>query len=127
MRLIDAMSFRDGGTTTITLKTGFFRKVSYTIDFSLPHDGRPRFIFRGKPYTPKKDMQRLDIGSAEEVRIQNWLSEAAVRQFGQPAVQDFLEGRSQNPGRGKWGYALNFLNILTKERRAPSGGAKAGS
>jgi hypothetical protein len=115
MRLSHAMSLRDGGTTSITVSQGFFRKVSYTIDYSLPCDGRRRFVFRGPPFA-KDDAYRLEIDCIAEREIYQWLLEAARRRFGQAVVQDFVGNRIENPGAGKWFYAMNFLKILTKER-----------
>ena len=124
MRLTHAMSLRDGGTTSITVSQGLFRKVSFTIDYSLPWDGRNRFVFRGPPFA-KDDAHRLEIGCGAEREIHQWLSEAARRRFGQSVVRDFLGDRTKNPGAGKWFYAMNFLKILAKERcqqSAPSNG-----
>ena len=73
MRLIHAMSLRDGGTTSITVTQGFFKRVSYTVDYSLPWDGRKRYVFMGGAFT-KSDSQRLEIGCEEERRVQLWLT-----------------------------------------------------
>jgi hypothetical protein len=115
MRLIDAMSLRDGGTTSITVSHGASQKVSYTVDYSLPWDGRKRYVFRGRPFE-KAEAHRLEIGCSDEVGVQRWLMEAVSRKFGSALVQEFLAGGAKNPGKGKWFYALNFLNIMTKER-----------
>jgi hypothetical protein len=109
------MSLRDGGTTSITVSRGLFHKVSYTIDHSLPWDGRKRFVFRGPPFA-KDDVHRLEMGCAVEREIHQWLGAAATRRFGEAVVRDFLDDRTENPGVGKWFYAMNFLKILTKER-----------
>ena len=118
MRLTGAMTLRDGGTTSITVTQGLLKRLSYTVDHSLPWDGRKRYVFKGQPFA-KDESQRLEIGCEEETRVQQWLTEAANREFGEGIVADFLVGRAKNPGKGKWFYALNFLNILTKERRQP--------
>lgn len=125
MRLIHAMSLRDGGTTSITVSRGLFRKVSYTVDYSLPWDGRKRFVFRGPPFA-KDDAHRLEIGCGAEREIHQWLAEAASRRFGQALVQDFLGECSENPGAGKWFYAMNFLKILAKERCQQAAPPKGG-
>lgn len=124
MRLIDAMTLRDGGTTSITVSQGVFRRVSYTVDHSLPWDGRKRYVFRGRAFE-KREAQRLEIGCEDVTRIHRWLMEAASRKFSPSLVQEFLAGRAENPGKGKWFYALNFLNIMTKERCQKDGAANA--
>jgi hypothetical protein len=118
MRLTHAMSLRDGGTTSITVSQGLFRKVSYTVDYSLPWDGRKRFVFRGPPFV-KDDAHRLEMDCGAEREIHQWLADAANRRFGQAIVRDFLSDGTKNPGAGKWFYAMNFLKILEKERCQP--------
>ena len=115
MRLIDAMTLRDGGTTSITVSMGLFARISYTVDYSLPWDGRQRFMFRGPPFA-KDDSHRLEIGCEAEHEIHLWLADAAERRFGKAAVLDFLGDRTESPGVGRWFYAMNFLKILTRER-----------
>ena len=124
MRLLDAMTLRDGGTTSITVSRGVFQRVSYTVDHSLPWDGRKRYVFRGPPFD-KVEAQRLEIGCLEEVAVQQWLLEAASRKYGSALVQEFLTRGVKNPGKGKWFYALNFLSIMTRERGQPDAAAKS--
>jgi hypothetical protein len=125
MRLIHAMTLRDGGTTSITVSRGLFGRVSYTVDYSLPWDGRKRSVFRG-PAFAKDDVHRLEIGCEAERGIQQWLAESANRKFGQGVVRNFLSDHAENPGKGKWFYAMNFLRIMAKERcqqdATPNGG-----
>src|SRR3954466_9817537 len=120
MRLTDAASLRDGGTTSITLAHGIFSRVSYTVDHSLPWDGRTRYVFKGRQFV-KDESNRLELGGEEEARLQQWLTEILNRKFGQNVVADFLAGRKGNPGKGKWHYALHFLNMITKERGQKTG------
>jgi hypothetical protein len=108
------MSLRDGGTTSITVTGGLVKRTSYTIDYSLPHDGRKRYVFKGPAFS-KEDEQRLEIGCEEEDGIRRWLSEVASKKYGSAVVQEFLAGRGKNPARGKWFYAMNFLRILTRK------------
>src|SRR4051812_36869162 len=115
MRLTNAISLRDGGTTSITVAHGIFSRVSYTIDHSLPWDGRTRYVFKGKQFV-KDEAKRLEPRGEEELRLQQWLRETLNRRFGENVVADFLVARVKNPGQGKWTYALNFLDIITKER-----------
>ena len=115
MRLVQAMTLRDGGTTSITVTRGLGRRLCYTIDHSLPWDGRKRYVYRGTQFS-KDEEHRLEIGCEEEKDIQHWLSEAACKKYGNAAVQEFLTGQRKNPGRGKWFYAMNFLSIMAKER-----------
>ena len=126
MRLVRAMSLRDGGTTSITVTRGLVSRLSYTIDYSLPRDGRKRFVYRGPEFSKDKEHQ-LEIGCEEEKDVQHWLSAAACEKYGDLAVQEFLAGQRKNPGRGKWFYAMNFLWIMAKERCQPGGAANAAS
>ena len=125
MRLIHAMSLRDGGTTSITVTQGFFKRVSYTVDYSLPWDGRKRYVFMGGAFT-KSDSQRLEIGCEEERRVQHWLTKTLNKKFGETPLKEFLADHIKNPGRGKWLYAFNFLRIMSKER-CQQDGAVTGS
>jgi hypothetical protein len=125
MRLVRAMTLRDGGTTSITVTRGLVRRVCYTIDHSLPWDGRKRYVYRGPEFL-KDEEHRLEIGCQEEGDIQHWLSEVAREKYGDAAVQEFLAGQRKNPGRGKWFYAMNFLSIMAKER-CQQGGAANGA
>jgi len=61
----------------------------------------------------------MEIGCDEEARIREWLSNATTRKFGATVVKSYLDGQAENPGEGKWFYALNFLCILYKERSRP--------
>jgi hypothetical protein len=116
MRLSAAMTLRDGGTTSITVTHWFARRVSYTVDYSLPWDGRMRYVYKGRPF--QKDVsQRLELGGDEEKRVHQWLMEAATRKFSKTVVQNFLVGNARNPAKGRWFYALNFLRILANERK----------
>jgi len=114
MRLIHAMTLRDGGTTSITLSQGLFESVSYTVDYALPWDGRKRYVFRGPAFVTD-DAHWLEIGCEAEREIQQWLTEAANGRFGQETVR-FLSDHADNPGKGKWFYAMNFLKIMAKAR-----------
>jgi hypothetical protein len=109
------MTLRDGGTTSITISRNALENDSYTIDYSLPWDGRPRFLFRGPPFR-KDDLFRLEIGCETERELQRWLMQLANDKFGEITVFDFLGGRIKNPGTGDWFYAMNFLKILVTER-----------
>jgi hypothetical protein len=79
-------------------------------------DGRKRYVFKGPAFS-KEELQRLEIGCEEEDAIKRWLSEVACTRYGSAVVQEFLAGRRKNPAKGKWFYAMNFLRILTNERR----------
>jgi hypothetical protein len=118
MRLVDAMTLRNGGTTSVTLSNRGGELVSYTVDHALPHDGRRRYVYRGRPFE-MTDTGRLEIGCAEETSIREALLEGANLEFGSAPVQEFLSGGIKNPGRGKWFYALNFLSVLHQERCQP--------
>jgi hypothetical protein len=113
MRLEDAETLLDGGTTCLTVLDGF-EKLYITIDYSLPMDGRPRHIFIGKTHFTQDN--QLEINSEREKQIVNWLKNELIAKFGEIRVQDFIEGKFDGSVKGKWLYALNFLRIISKER-----------
>jgi hypothetical protein len=113
MRLKDAETLLDGGTTCLTVLDGV-KKMYITIDYSLPMDGRPRYVYIGK--TQFAQANQLEINSIREKQIANWLRNELIAKYGEMRVQDFIEGKFDGSVRGKWLYALNFLRIITKER-----------
>jgi hypothetical protein len=117
MRLVQAMTLRDGGTTSITIRKGFFSTESFTIDYALPWNGRPRYVFRGPPFG-KKDENKIEMNGPEEQALLRPLKNLLQGKFGVNHVQNFLAGNIENPGKGKWFYAFNFLWIAHFERRS---------
>ncbi|MHA1976566.1 MAG: hypothetical protein ACW98F_00395 [Candidatus Hodarchaeales archaeon] len=114
MELKDAESLLDGGTTS--LKVEEKRKFKFiTIDYSLPMDGRPRYVYFGKSLFSRE--KQLEINSEEERGIALWLRDQLVSLFGEYQLEEFLAGKAANLTReGKWLFALNFYRILSLER-----------
>ena len=114
MELKDAESLLDGGTTSLKLvQKGKFKFI--TIDYSLPMDGRPRYVFSGKTLFSRE--KQLEMNSEEEKRMAFWVKDQLVSLFGEYQLEEFLAGRAPNLTReGKWLFALNFYRILTLER-----------
>ena len=70
MKLEDAETLPDGGTTCLTMLDGS-EKLYITIDYSLPMDGRSRFVYIGKTQFARDN--QLEINSKREKQIVNWL------------------------------------------------------
>ncbi|MHA1941663.1 MAG: hypothetical protein ACXACP_03860 [Candidatus Hodarchaeales archaeon] len=113
MDLYDAESLLDGGTTCLTVVERS-KKLYYTVDYSLPMDGRPRFVFVGN--SPFSRTTQLEINSEKEKQIVEWLKNEMISNFGEVVVMDLINGKPGNIGQGKWLFALNFLRIISKER-----------
>jgi hypothetical protein len=109
--LIDAVSMRDGGTTYVALRTPAQGAVTYWFDYSLPWDGRARKI---REVRGEKSVV-LEAGSAEERAACQEVPALLVKQFGGAAVSEFESGEVENPGKGSWFYAFNFLRLCVKE------------
>ena len=113
MDLYDAESLLDGGTTCLTV-INRSKRLYYTVDYSLPMDGRPRFVFVGN--SPFSRTSQLEINSEKEKQIVEWLKSELIANFGEAAVEDLIQGKVENIGQGKWLFAFRFLQILSKER-----------
>ena len=109
----DAESLPDGGTTCITVLNGRKREF-VTIDYSLPMDGRPRYIYSGKRQFSKEN--QFEIDSQEEKEFVKFLLDELVANFGLVKIEDFLSGKFDPSITGKWLIGLNFLIIVSKER-----------
>lgn len=114
MELKDAESLPDGGTTS--LKVAEKGKIKFiTIDYSLPMDGRPRYIYLGKSLFSRE--KQLEMNSKEEEEIARWLQDQLISLFGEYQLEEFLAGRAPNLTRDvKWFIALNFYRIVSTER-----------
>ena len=113
MEFLDAESLPDGGTTCITVLNG--RKKDFvTIDYSLPMDGRPRYIYSGKRQFSKEN--QYEINSQEEKGFVKFLLEELVANYGVVKIEDFIAGKFDPSITGKWLIGLNFLIIVSKER-----------
>jgi hypothetical protein len=123
MRIVDATTLRDGGTTCVALDDG--QQVQHvTFDYSLPWDGQTRFIYVSNETFNCNENNRLDLGSEEEDQIIGAIHEAAIREYGALAVEEFLRDPSTNPGEDIWFYVFNFLRIAIAERGSSSHLAK---
>ncbi|MHA1995788.1 MAG: hypothetical protein ACW97Z_14670 [Candidatus Hodarchaeales archaeon] len=114
MELKDAESLLDGGTTSLkVVERGKSKFI--TIDYSLPMDGRPRYVYLGKTLFSRG--KQLEINSEEEKQIAFWVKDQLISLFGEYQLEEFLAGRAPNLTReGKWLFALNFYRILSLER-----------
>ena len=116
MRIVDAMTLRDGGTTCVTVEDeGVVTHV--TVDHRmrsfwwLPS---PRFVFTSQKRFGRD--RRLLPGGRAETRYVSEVARAAILQFGFDTVRDFLRGNCQNPGHDLWFYVLNFLWVVNRAR-----------
>ncbi|PWI48061.1 hypothetical protein CEE45_08535 [Candidatus Heimdallarchaeota archaeon B3_Heim] len=114
MELKDAESLLDGGTTSLkVVEKGIAKFI--TIDYSLPMDGRPRYIYLGKTLFSRG--KQLEINSEGEKKIVFWVKDQLISLFGEYQLEEFLAGRAANLTReAKWLFALNFYRILSLER-----------
>jgi hypothetical protein len=109
--LIDAMSMRDGGSTYVSLRAPTRRTVTYWFDYSLPWDGRARQIRE----VQGEESRVLQVGTPEELAACQQVRSVLIAQFGNAAVSQFEAGAGENPGKGPWFYAFNFLRLCVKE------------
>lgn len=115
MRIIDAMTLRDGGTTCVTVEdNGVVKHV--TFDYSLPWDGRDRYIYISKSKFGLDESDRLVQNSDEEIRMIYAIREAALEKFGPTTVETLFNNSETNPGEEIWFYVFNFLRIAINER-----------
>jgi hypothetical protein len=127
MKLKDAMTLRDGGTTAIAVETDG-EIASYTFDYSLPWDSRPRFITSGRKMFDTDDARRLDLGGREERELYQNLRFVLEERFGPEIICQFVASKDMKDrpkAEGKWFYALNFLWLMEKERRLPRSDCKS--
>lgn len=114
MILLDAMSLRDGETTLITvIREG--KQETFTIDYSLPWDGRTRYVFQGEAFQKKED-SKLEVGGEEERQFYCDLKSAIEEKYGKEIADSAISGKSNLPVKDKWFYACHFLTLLEKER-----------
>jgi hypothetical protein len=113
MEFQDAETASDGGTTCITVVDKKKRKF-VTVDYSLPMDGRPRYVFSGKRHFSKEN--QFEINSQKEKDFVCWLKDELVANFGVVKIEDFIDGKFDPSITGKWLHGLNFLVIISKER-----------
>jgi hypothetical protein len=115
MHILNADTLRDGGTTCVSLEDG--QQVQHvTFDYSLPRDGRTRYVYVSNVPFDCNESNRLDLGSEEEGQIIEVIHKAAIQTYGISVVETFLRNPSVNPGEGLWFYVFNFLRIAAAER-----------
>ena len=113
MEFLDAESLPDGGTTCITVLNNRKREF-VTIDYSLPMDGRPRYIYSGTRQFAKTE--KYEINSQKEKEFVCWLKDELVAMYGIVKIEDFIGGKFDPLITGKYLIGLNFLIIVSKER-----------
>jgi hypothetical protein len=116
MRVVDAMTLRDGGTTCVTVEeAGVLTHV--TLDHrlrALAWLPRFRFVFTsGERFG--RDRRLMPWGKLER-RYVSGIARAAVDQLGHEGVRDFMSGLLPNPGQEHWFYVLNFLRMVHRSR-----------
>jgi hypothetical protein len=116
MKIVDAMTLRDGGTTCVTVDD-----AGTTIHVTAAHDFRLfgwlptlRFVFISSRRFGRD--RRLLPGGPLEKRYVSEIADAAVAHLGYDEVRDFLGGNGQNPGQQHWFYVANFLRIVNRAR-----------
>lgn len=118
MELVGAKLYRDGGTTTITINRNG-KEETFTMDYSLPLDNRPRYIYRGQK-SEIKDELRLEIKGQEEKDLYQDIRSFFEDLFGEKQIMDLLasiDTKKRPPEEGNLFYALNFLILMEKERK----------
>ena len=116
MELLDGEALLDGGTTCLTIRKDE-KKYYLTIDYSLPHDGRVRYLHLSNNPFSSMASERLEKGSKEEQEIIQWLIETLRSKFEVQRIVSYLRGEVDNFGEGKWFFTLNFLRLVAKERK----------
>ena len=114
MALLDAMTMRDGGTTFVVVEKPDVGQITYTFDYSLPWDGRVRYITE---HTADDFSTKLPINGPQELAACQLIRALLVAEFGESLVESFAKGEANNPGTEKWFYAFNFLRHAVKERK----------
>lgn len=115
MKIVDAMTLRDGGTTCVSIDDG--QHVQHvTFDYSLPCDGRTRYLYISNEPFGCGDEYKLEPGSDIEKEWIEAIRSAAIEEFGISVVEAFFLDSRSNPGESMWFYVFNFLRIATVER-----------
>lgn len=112
--LLDAMTMRDGGTTFVVVEKREVGQVTYTFDYSLPWDGRARYITE---HIADGSSKILPINGPQEIAACELIRALLVGEFGESLVESFAKGEANNPGSEKWFYAFNFLRHAVKEQK----------
>ena len=110
IEIVDGFSILDGGTTGLTLYRNGCRE-SYVFDYSLPDDGRLRFI----THTAKAD-RKLAPDGAEERQLYLDLRQSLDEEYGKSCVDDIFRDPCAFTIEEPWCSAVLFLNLMQKER-----------
>lgn len=112
MRIIDAMSLRDGGTTCVTVeKDG--ATLHITIDHALSGRGTDRLIRLSTGEAFGRD--ELVLGCDRERELVLAVVKAVQDELGSGGSSAWAPGQSI-PRSGHWRYVSNFLRIVRSER-----------
>lgn len=116
MKLISAITYRDGGTSSITIERNG-KVETFTMDYSLPCDNRPRSIYRGQKSEMKNEL-RLELNGQEEKELYQEIRSFFENLFGKERISALLStlDKKRPPEEGNLFYALNFLILMEKER-----------
>jgi hypothetical protein len=112
LELLYAMTLRDGGTTFVVVDEPALGQVTYEFDYSLPSDGRLRYITKK---SADGSSCTLEPKGPQELAACELIKSLLSFEFGAPLVTSYMRGTSDNPGKDKWFYAFNFLRLAAKE------------
>lgn len=116
MRITDAMTLRDGGTTCVTVEDEG-KLVHVTADHRrarLPWLPRPRFVFISSARFGRN--RRLLPGGSEERRYISAIARQAIDHLGYDQVRELLSGNGSIATQDLWSHVLNFLWIMQRSR-----------
>ena len=115
MRILDAVTMRDGGTTCITIEeNGQVKHV--TFDYELGMAGNNPHVYVSNNQFSRRADGKLEIDSAEEQHLILGIRQLAVQEYGEAFVRDYLRAPKENPKDEMWFYVFNFLRIASVER-----------
>ena len=117
MKIVDASTLRDGGTTCVSIDEDGVLKHA-TFDYRLPWDGRVRYLYVADEPFGMDEQDRLPLNSREESQLITDIETEAISQIGREALDEFYSNLERNPCDGIWFYVLNFLRIAANERDA---------
>lgn len=112
MKIVGAGGYRDGGTTYVSIDKGNNRIVEYQIDYSLPHDGRPRKV--GRVYR-NESVSEYEIGSEQERRVCDLVLGLSIDMLGNEIVERILSGEDVKVESMTMDYVCSFLSVCQEE------------
>jgi hypothetical protein len=83
-RLVSADVFLDGGSTCICIESDSKKEEWFLFDYSLPHDGRMRYIYRG---LGEKKI-RIEVDSPEEHELIARITKILAAKFGHERLKE---------------------------------------